>query len=115
MMEAISPLTKTQVNLFHISLTYKEDLEFHKQDSIRTSSMRISGFSVLTFFRHWMTFPGMAPTYVRLGVSKQKGRNIKVYVQNTVEPLNNEVLGAMEINLVIYRESCCIRIKKTKI
>lgn len=33
---------------------------------LRTSSMRTSGFSVLVFFRHWMIFPGMAPTYVRL-------------------------------------------------
>lgn len=32
-----------------------------------TSSIRIRGFSVLVFFRHWMIFPGMAPTYVRLG------------------------------------------------
>lgn len=32
-----------------------------------TSSIRINGFSVLVFFRHWMIFPGMAPTYVRLG------------------------------------------------
>lgn len=32
-----------------------------------TSSIRIRGFSVLVFFRHCMIFPGMAPTYVRLG------------------------------------------------
>ena len=28
--------------------------------------MRMRGFSVLVFLRHWMTFPGMAPTYVLL-------------------------------------------------
>lgn len=32
---------------------------------LSTSSIRTSGFSVLVFFRHWITFPGIAPTYVR--------------------------------------------------
>lgn len=31
-----------------------------------TSSISTSGFSVLVFLRHWISFPGMAPTYVRL-------------------------------------------------
>lgn len=32
----------------------------------QTSSIRIRGFSVFVFFKHWIIFPGMAPTYVRL-------------------------------------------------
>lgn len=39
---------------------------------VRTSSIRIKGFSVLVFLRHWMIFPGMAPTYVRLGAEQSR-------------------------------------------
>ena len=31
-----------------------------------TSSIKISGFSVFVFFKHCITLPGMAPTYVLL-------------------------------------------------
>ena len=36
-----------------------------------TSSISTSGFSVLVFLRHWISFPGMAPTYVRLHNTSQ--------------------------------------------
>ena len=35
-----------------------------------TSSISTRGFSVLVFFRHWIIFPGMAPTYVLLVIHK---------------------------------------------
>lgn len=33
---------------------------------LSTSSISIRGFSVLVFLRHWITLPGIAPTYVLL-------------------------------------------------
>jgi len=41
----------------------------HQRRTRITSSIRISGFSVFVFFRHCITLPGIAPTYVLLYTS----------------------------------------------
>ena len=42
-----------------------------------TSSISISGFSVLVFLRHCIIFPGIAPMYVRLRAQKTKNKETK--------------------------------------
>ena len=35
--------------------------------SVASSSIRTNGFEVWVFFKHWMIFPGIAPTLVEVG------------------------------------------------
>lgn len=57
------------LRVFSLGITnwYKSlRVKLRRKTKYFTSSISISGFSVLVFFRHWIIFPGIAPTYVLL-------------------------------------------------
>lgn len=51
---------------------------------ILTSSINTRGFSVLVFFRHWIIFPGMAPTYVLLNIHKHILENLEFQMMQSL-------------------------------